>query len=790
MKREKKGKIQHTEKNREVLKDQVKNKDVKIKDVKKVKVNKGVTSITKKANEKNTQTGLFGKYTFLILIVLIFSIAYIALNRYFNGDLLFFFTGIGSDSINQDYPAIMHRYFLQNEPGLSKYSFYIGMGDAYVTNMPIEPYSLIRTLIDQLCVQIMGNDYYVNSRFISIFIYNIFAAGIVFFFYLRTLNIKPYSSLIGALFLTFSGFMMTGAGWGFAGQIFSAVFLLFAFEQLFMKKRWYFFPFAAIYISGNLFNLYIYTLFLLIYFIFRYLYENGKLNKAFFLTAGRMIILGAIGMLMSAERIVAAFMKMYYSPRMAGNASVADQLSNGTAFGDLSNFYPTVILRFFSSDILGNGKSFTGWFNYFEAPAFYIGILTLLIFPQVFIHLEKKKKILFGSFFLFWILSVFVPSLRHLILAYTGDYFRYGFSFFIPFVFLLYSVFALNKLNESFKINIPLLIFTFGILIIALFYPYKSIPENSIDVGIRKVILMLLIIYTGLLVLMSKERYSKSSQILLLIAVVFELSFSSYKSYEKRDALSNRQFKKERAGYNDGTPEAISFIKAFDKTKFYRIEKDYQSGGAEHGSLNDAMAQGYYGSSSYSSFNQLNYVRFLEETELIPKGDETSTRWISGFRNYPLLQTFSNIKYFLSKQEKPAFLNFGYELLKKEGNISILKNKFALPFGYTYDSYIEFDDYKKLQFYIISPQALDNIYLESYARSGNKTESEQIIEELRPLIETKYAEREPFINEIKRLLGQDLFEKNGYTVPSHSKINWLCSMDLSLKRNRVWTFPD
>jgi len=157
--------------------------------------------------------------------------------------------------------------------------------------------------------------------------------------------------------------------------------------------------------------------------------------------------------------------------------------------------------------------------------------------------------------------------------------------------------------------------------------------------------------------------------------------------------VTKTEFNKDKAGYADGSIKAVKYIKSIDRIPFYRIEKDYQSGNSIHGSLNDALAQGYYGTTSYSSFNQLNYVRFLEETGLIVKGDETATRWITGFRGYPLLQTFGNVKYHLSKSENPEFEKFGFEKIARKNGITILKNKFYLPFGYTYDKYIDFNIY-------------------------------------------------------------------------------------------------
>ena len=83
-------------------------------------------------------------------------------------------------------------------------------------------------------------------------------------------------------------------------------------------------------------------------------------------------------------------------------------------------------------------------------------------------------------------------------MAYTGDYFRYGFDFFVPFTFLLYAVYALNKMDGGFKINYKLLGATLVFLLVLLFFPYQSIKISAIDNQLRMVLVLFLFGYTGL----------------------------------------------------------------------------------------------------------------------------------------------------------------------------------------------------------------------------------------------------------------------------------------------------
>ena len=182
-----------------------------------------------------------------------------------------------------------------------------------------------------------------------------------------------------------------------------------------------------------------------------------------------------------------------------------------------------------------------------------------------------------------------------------------------------------------------------------------------------------------------------------------------------------------------------------------------------HSSLNDAQAQGYYGTPSYSSFNQLNYIRFLEEAGVIQKGDEIATRWAPGFRGLPLLQTFGNVKYYLSKSPQPDFLRFGFDSLASVNGITVLKNRYALPFGYTYDRYIPFEDFKGLIRYKIIGKSLTSIYTD-LSRTVEVTEVNELLTRLQDLLNIEYSNQELFRDAVLGEIGKANTEKYFNTV--------------------------
>ncbi|CAH0995093.1 hypothetical protein EMA8858_01213 [Emticicia aquatica] len=142
-------------------------------------------------------------------------------------------------------------------------------------------------------------------------------------------------------------------------------------------------------------------------------------------------------------------------------------------------------------------------------------------------------------------------------------------------------------------------------------------------------------------------------------------------------------------GYNDATKEAISYLKSIDKD-FYRFEKNYSSGISDHSSFNDAHIQGYYGSRSYHSFNQVYYVNFLKEVGLLDKNEEFKSRWLEGLMYAPYLQRHCSIKYYLTKLPniKENFKGLELDSLANFQDVKVLKVKYALPLGVTFDNFI------------------------------------------------------------------------------------------------------
>jgi len=131
-----------------------------------------------------------------------------------------------------------------------------------------------------------------------------------------------------------------------------------------------------------------------------------------------------------------------------------------------------------------------------------------------------------------------------------------------------------------------------------------------------------------------------------------------------------------------------------------------------HGSLNDGMAQDYYGTSSYHSFNQLNYINFMRETGVINPANEIETRWVPGLLSRPLLEDLCSVKYLLLRNSTDGGWKAMYDSLTQFNDIKVVKNKYVLPLGFAYDSYMTKSEYKKINKSLRDVSLLQTVFID------------------------------------------------------------------------------
>ena len=84
----------------------------------------------------------------------------------------------------------------------------------------------------------MGGAENIASNIIYIEILKIFSAGIIFYYYCKTLNLSKFSSVLGGVVIAFMGYLILGgAGWyGHSTGVVRSLLLLLAFEKFYKEK--------------------------------------------------------------------------------------------------------------------------------------------------------------------------------------------------------------------------------------------------------------------------------------------------------------------------------------------------------------------------------------------------------------------------------------------------------------------------------------------------------------------------------------------------------------------------
>ncbi len=627
-----------------------------------------------------------GKEIYYLMTAVLLG-CYIVFQDFINLKKIFLFKDIGSDTINMYHPLLINMSEYMKKEGVPGWSFSQGMGQNIFPLWLGDFFSNFIMLFDKDIIPKM---------IVFMEVLKIFLCAFIFFKFLKELKVTGFAAMIGSLLYAFTGYVILGGTWIiFSTEAVYVAIMLLGFERWLNKGKWFLFL-LGITLLGFLqpFYLFSYTLFLIGYILIRYndLHEGNW--KGFIVFSLKTVGIAALGVGITAYQLLPDVLMLVESPRVGGEAGLSAKLKAQPMFAladDMLRF--TTIFRSFGTDILGSGVTFKGWQNYLEAPLFYCGILSLVALPHVFSSLSKKQRIFYGVLTGAFVLPIIFPYFRYAFWAFSGDYFR-TFSLVISVLMLFYTVKAISYIEQKSEINKIVLLVT-GLFLLFLLYTPANQFKSSIDNGLRSFAAFMVITYSALLFFISSKTSVKHvAKLILFLVCFFEVLYFSNRAMNNRMAMFNSELKS-KVGYNDYTVDAISYLKANDKT-FFRVNKDYVSGLAVHGSINDAKAQSFYGTPSYHSFNQKNYIKFLGDLNVIDARDENSTRWAKGLGDRPILFSVASGKYWLSKRPDNSVEGMGFDSIAKFGDVKVYKNKFALPFGFTYNKGISEDEFKKL----------------------------------------------------------------------------------------------
>ncbi len=619
---------------------------------------------------------LFGAVSFIVIVIFF---------NFLTNNFLYLFIDIGSDTATGFFPNFYGYVTYFGMHGIPTWTFTEGMGSNVFPAVFSNPMHILFFLFHPDAIPYV---------ILFLAILKLYIAAYFFYRYLRLLDLSAFSSIVGSLLLTFSGFMILGGTWYlFSAEGMQFAIFLFGIESYIKKRNITAFVIAvALTAIQQPFNLFLISLFAVLYLAMRIIGDEQKSIKELFSYFGKFILLGALGIGLSFVLFYANFNRVMESPRVSGEASYTESLSQKPFYEIASSVeLQTAVYRFLSSDMAGAGNKYTGYINYLEGPMGYVGLLSLLLVAHTFKYLSKRQKIFFIIIFSLWLISSIFPYFRYAFWLFNGDYYR-TFSFYFSFFIVFYAIKSLDIIFRNEKADFkPLIISAVIILAMALFNFEPSVIANE---TMQVLVLTFVIIYIAVFFMMREKSILQHLPKALLGLITLELAVFSYMTINDRGLLTIEQYTS-KTGYFDYTNEAIAKIKSRDNS-FYRIDKDYHSAWSKHMSFLDAMAQNYFGTETYNNFNQKYYVNFLAGMKVFDPRNEFATRWSIGLKHRFYLQIMANTRYRLCKSDWHGYQLFGAELVGSVDKIKIYEYKNFVPFGSSYDSYITESEFAKL----------------------------------------------------------------------------------------------
>lgn len=596
------------------------------------------------------------------------AMAFLLASYYALRSRAFAFVDIGSDSYFQFYPFQLAEKEQLHALHHLTWSFKIGLG-AYMGS-DFDPIQLLAAMFP--------DSWQLGIR-LPLYLLKILLAGAFFQGFLRRAGFERDLSVIGGLGYAFSSYAMINAQWGENGFALVQFAAMLYFLEGFLRNRgsWNAVGAGITVGLGAAFDVYTLGLFSMLFLLAR-LPLLAQLDWQ--LLAARIATLTGLALLGMLLLAPIQFPNLYYlfdSPRVSGNHSLLDLLIGQAFHLNDSSIIGSELAGFFGKDLLGTADNYRGWGNYFEGPGFYVGMLPLLCIPQLLGAFASRRERRYAAYGIGLLAAYLVwPMLRYTVYGFGHLGFRMS-TLWVSIGLLVLGLAGLRRMHRS-GIWMPgLWISLAGILgVLATLAlragPAIKMPHLAMAVAFASA-------YTVLLpILFRTSNDTQRGRLLSLLVpiVALELLLFAVPPMMERSAVG-LDGSSPVGRYDDGTSQALAWIRAKGDTDFYRVEKTYNSV-----FLCDALVQNYAGVKSYF-FHGSSLTRFVDRMQL--QRPVSSVSYIGSAVERPNVLSLLGVRYVLDRSRSLDGVP-GMTWMGLVAGINIYRNEAAHEFGHLYTS--------------------------------------------------------------------------------------------------------
>ena len=621
----------------------------------------------------------YGIYTLMFLLMCI-----VAFLPFFTEGKSFVWGAGVEDGLSQHFSALAYygealreffRNLLAGHPKLVMWDMSLGYGADILSTLNYyaigDPLNLFYGFVSPKNTETMYN---------FMILLRMYLAGITFIMYARKMKKRSYGTVIGALVYVFSGFCFR---LGLRHPFFINPMIYFpllclGIEKIYQRERPYVFIFAVcVSAMSNYYFLYMLTIFAVIYAWIRfYKYTEENKIKNFFLTILKFGMYYILGIAMAAVILLPSVIGFL------GNG----RYGNGVDWKSLI-VYPGKYYLLFIENFIGYGNMGS------NTNVGYLPIVGIVVLFTLFSQRMKHKK--YRAAFIASIIALIFPIFGY---AFNGfSYANNRWAFALSFIVALLTaemyprLFVMSK-RQQIGIGAGIIIYTVFCIIVNT--SGEEILKNKgimAACGLIAVFYILLLIFQRLGYDAQKRTVRVSMAILLLISV----GVHGYYRFDPKGYGYTQEFMDQGQAYQTLKQDNIRMLSKVNDPSVYRVH-----------------AEGY----RYKNYGLINHLNTISGyysitakcvTDTIKGYDTLGMQYADKYKGVDQrlgLLSLAGVKYITVAHNSQVAKDvssmgdvpYGVEKLNKKGNITLYKNKYALPFAYAYDSYMTEQQYEQL----------------------------------------------------------------------------------------------
>lgn len=638
----------------------------------------------------NSKYGYFFAYTVAFLFACL--LAFVIFIK--NGVGFIWAEGV-ADGYSQHYTALMYlgqwgrevlkNIFVEHSFTIPLWDFSIGYGVDVVTSMHYyaygDPLNLLSVLVPSK---------YTEYLYYFLIIFRLYIAGITFSLFCFKMKRGKWGTLAGAMSYILCGYVIFAAIRHpfFINPMIYLPLMLIGVEKIFKKESACLFI-LSVCISAlcNFYFLYMMVIAVVIYVAIRYFtMERQRSVKDALINILKFMAFGALGILMAAIIFLPVVNVLFTSNRMENSGEIIGAMYDVT-------YYKRMVTLFFAGGTPAEWTCLS-----FSAPVF-VSLVTLFM--------SKKKhtgiKICLVILFVMTLFPVFGKALNGF--SYVSNRWTFILSGLTAFVLasVWEDILALSKKKLTIVFIATLLYFA------SMYTVIRSADDSSfVSIALMFVFIIVLFLYESKVF----AKFTKSAVSIVMVAIIIVSgglnAYYKYSPYQLDYVSEFLPVGEGLEGIETSADKAAAKISR--KDDFVRNEQAVVT------NLNASAITGSYGLQFYWSLENSGASEFLLENSL----NDFMPQIYYDVDSRAHLDALASVKYFIKGQK--GIVPFGFEKtrkvkLNKENKYNIFENKYALPLGYTYSSYIDKADYLKMNSSEKQQAMLQGVVLENTSKN-------------------------------------------------------------------------